>query len=167
MGKLFQFIDDHLEEYIASLLFVVFTVLMFCNVVMRYVFQDSIPWAEEIILLLFIWFVWFSIPFATKLDSHAKVTFVQDWLPDRVKALVNILLVILTIVLFISIIVAAIEFLNHNAVKGKTGLLIPYPMWVFYLPAPIGLGLTVYRLLSKLKKDFYTLIHSSMASKGI
>jgi TRAP-type C4-dicarboxylate transport system permease small subunit len=166
MGKLIKLMDEHLEEYIASLLFVLFTALMFSNVVMRYVFQDAIPWAEEMTLLLFIWFVWFAIPFATKLDSHAKVSFIQDWLPGRIKALLNIFLAILTIVIFVSIIVAAIEFLNHNAVKGKTGLLVPYPMWLFYLPAPIGLALTVYRLLSKLNKDFYTLIHSSKISKG-
>lgn len=166
MSKLLRCVDEHLEEYAASLLFVVFATLMFVNVIMRYVFQNAISWAEEITLLCFVWFVWFAIPFSTKLDNHAKVTFIQDLFPDKVKALLNILLSIATIGLFVLIIVSAIKYLGHSAVKGKTGLLVPYPMWVFYIPAPIGLGLTVYRLLRKLGKDFNTLLHSSAVMRG-
>ena len=165
MGKFLRSVDDHLEEYIASFLFILFATLMFINVVMRYAFQDAIPWAEEITLLLFIWFVWFAIPFSTKLDGHAKVTFVQDCLPARPKAALNILLTVAIIGIFILIIVAAIEFLGHNAVRGKTGLLVSYPMWVFYIPAPIGLALTIYRLLKKLGEEFNILVNSSIATK--
>jgi len=166
MSKLLRYVDEHLEEYAASLLFVVFATLMFVNVIMRYFFQNAISWAEELTLLCFVWFVWFAIPFSTKLDNHAKVTFIQDLFPDKVKALLNILLSIATIGLFVLIIVSAIKYLGHSAVKGKTGLLVAYPMWVFYIPAPIGLGLTVYRLLIKLGKDFSTLRHSSTVMRG-
>lgn len=165
MGDFLRRVDEHFEEYIASFLFVAFSALMFVNVVMRYVFQEAIPWASEMTLLLFIWFVWFAIPFATKLDTHAKVTFVQDWLPPRFKAILNIALSAVTIGMFVLIIVAAIEFLGHNAVQGKTGLLIPYPMWVFYIPAPIGLSLTIYRIMRNLGKEFNALAKPSMVSK--
>jgi TRAP-type C4-dicarboxylate transport system permease small subunit len=154
MGKHLRFIDEHLEEYVASALFVVFSTLMFVNVIMRYVFQDAIPWAEEMTLLCFVWFVWFAIPFSTKLDNHARVSFIQDLFPDRIKAVLNILLSVMTIALFVIIIVSGIQYLGHSAVRGKTGLLVAYPMWVFYIPAPLGLILTVYRLLEKLGRDF-------------
>ncbi len=165
MGKFLRSVDKHLEEYAASFLFVAFSTLMFVNVVMRYAFQEAIPWASEMTLLLFIWFVWFTIPFSTKLDTHAKVTFIQDWLPVKIKAVLNILLSLVTVGLFFLIIVAAIEFLGHNAVQGKTGLLVPYPMWVFYIPAPIGLALTIYRIMRNLAKEFNTLANSSNISK--
>jgi TRAP-type C4-dicarboxylate transport system permease small subunit len=166
MGKLLRFIDEHLEEYVASLLFVVFSTLMFVNVVMRYVFQNAIPWAEEITLLCFVWFVWFAIPFSTKLDNHARVSFIQDLFPDRVKAVLNLLLSVTTIALFAIIIVSGIRYLGHSAVRGKTGLLVAYPMWVFYIPAPLGLILTVYRLLWKLGRDFKALCLSSTTVNG-
>ncbi len=165
MSKFLRSVDEHLEEYLASLLFIAFSTLMFVNVVMRYVFQEALPWASEMTLLLFIWFVWFAIPFATKLDSHAKVTFVQDWLPLRLKAALNIFLSLVTVALFILIIDAAIKFLGHNAVQGKTGLLIPYPMWVFYIPAPIGLALTIYRIMRNIPKELSALVNSSVISK--
>jgi len=163
MGKFLRFLDEYLEEYLASLLFVVFSTLMFINVIMRYVFQNAIPWAEEMTLLFFVWFVWFAIPFATRLDNHARVTFIQDLFPKKIKALLNVFLSVVTIVLFVFLIVSAIKYLGHSAVKGKTGLLVPYPMWVFYIPAPIGLVLTVHRLLRKLGKDFRVLFMSSTA----
>jgi TRAP-type C4-dicarboxylate transport system permease small subunit len=152
MNAIARWLDRYLEESISSVLFIVFTSLMFYNVVMRYVFQDAVPWAEELTLLLFVWFVWLSIPYATKLDSHAKVSMLQDLLPARLKAGLNLLLDVFAIIIFVAIIVAAIQFLNHNAVRGKTGLLIPYPMWLFYLPAPVGLVLTIYRLVQKMPR---------------
>ena len=153
MRNFLRELDAHFEECTASLLFVAFSTLMFINVVMRYVFSQAIPWASELTLLLFVWFVWLAIPYATKLNTHARVSFIQDWLSPRNKALLNILLSLFTVVICVSIVLAAIEFLGHNAVRGKTGLLVPYPMWLFYIPAPIGLSLTIYRLLQNLADD--------------
>lgn len=167
MRRLFGWLDEHLEESVSSVLFVVFTALMFYNVVMRYVFEDAVPWAEEITLLLFVWFVWFAIPYATKLDSHAKVGFLQDLLPARGKVGLNLLLSIFIIGIFIAIIVAAIQFLNHSAVRGKTGLLVPYPMWLFYLPAPVGLAITILRLLQNIKKTWADMVLSGSEGKEV
>ena len=156
--KFLRFLDEYFEEYVASLLFMLFSTLMMINIIMRYIFQDAIPWAEEIVLLIFVWFVWFAIPFATKKGNHARVTFVQDVFPTKIKALINILIAVTTIVLFTIIIVSAIKYLGHAAVKGKTGLLVDYPMWAFYIPAPIGLILTVYHLIRSCWSDISILI---------
>jgi len=167
MRTLFCWFDERLEEGVSSVLFIVFIALMFYNVVMRYVFQDGVPWAEEITLLLFVWFVWFSIPYATKLESHAKVNFLQDFLPERAKVALNLFLDIVIILIFVAIIVAAIQFLNHSAVRGKAGLLVPYPMWLFYLPAPVGLALTIFRLIQNMKKTWASLALSGSEGKGV
>lgn len=167
MRNLLVKVDQYLEEGCASVLFVCFIALMFYNVVMRYVFKNALPWAEEATLLLFVWFVWFSIPYATKLASNARVGVLQDLLPQRVKAGLNLLLDAFSILIFVTIISAAIDFLNHSAVRGKTGLLIPYPMWLFYLPAPVGLVLTIYRLIPGMKKNACLLFAPNCEGKGI
>lgn len=76
MKKLFLFLDDKFEEiFLVSTLF--FSVaLIFAQVVMRYVFSNSIYWSEELARYLFIWQAWIAASFATKHSKHINLDIV-------------------------------------------------------------------------------------------
>ena len=45
--RFLKWLDEHFEEYILSGLLVVISVVMMLQVIMRYVFNASLSWAEE------------------------------------------------------------------------------------------------------------------------
>ena len=56
-----RWLDDHLEEFLMAVLLLLITVIISYSVVMRYVFNDSPTWAEEITRFFFIWSAFLSI----------------------------------------------------------------------------------------------------------
>ena len=63
--KFLRFLNDHLEEYLLVFLMVVEVVVVFAQVVTRYVFHSPLAWSEELARYMFIWLVWIGAAYAT------------------------------------------------------------------------------------------------------
>ncbi|MDR1886192.1 MAG: TRAP transporter small permease [Synergistaceae bacterium] len=85
MKKLFHVLDDKFEEYflVGTLFFSVF--LIFAQVVMRYVFRNSVFWSEELARYLFVWQAWVASSFATKHSRHINLDIVVNLCSENVK----------------------------------------------------------------------------------
>ena len=145
--KLIHWLDDNFEKYICVTIFMVFTAFMAINVVMRYVFKSAIPWASDLVLFLFVWFVWFAISFGFKAGSHVNVTAITGLLPKKVQKILNILCYLITLAGFAYILSFGIRLLFDSSVVGKYGLLIKYPMWSLYLATPVGAACSIVRIV--------------------
>ena len=62
-----------LEESIIAALLGFMTMLTFTNVVMRYVFNNSIIWSLEVVLVMFAWLVLFGIAYCFNVTAHLGV----------------------------------------------------------------------------------------------
>lgn len=72
-----------LEEGFIALLLGLMTVVTFVNVVLRYGFNDSLIWGQEVVLILFAWLVLFGIAYAFKVTAHLGVDALTGLLPHR------------------------------------------------------------------------------------
>ena len=59
-----------LEETAIAVLLGLMTLVTFINVVLRYVFGDSLIWGLEVTLILFAWLVLFGISYGFKITAH-------------------------------------------------------------------------------------------------
>jgi len=59
------------------------TLITFVNVVMRYVFNESLIWGLEVVLILFAWLVMLGISYGFKKTTHLGVDAVTNMLPAR------------------------------------------------------------------------------------
>lgn len=65
-------------------------VLIICyQVVMRYVFNRSPSWSEEISRLLMVWFGILSIPIGVKLHLHIGIEYVFNQFPERMQWVIS------------------------------------------------------------------------------
>lgn len=72
-----------IEKYITAFALIVFTVVIFCNVVGRYVLLNSIPWAEELSRYLNIFLVYIALSAGIKTDAHIGVDAVETLLAPK------------------------------------------------------------------------------------
>ena len=77
-----RFIDSFEENVIAFILGMM-TLVTFANVVLRYVFNDSLIWGLEVVLILFAWLVLLGISYGFKKTAHLGVDAMINILPDR------------------------------------------------------------------------------------
>ena len=64
---------DSLEETAIAVLLGLMTALTFINVILRYVFNTTIIWSLEVVLVLFAWLVLFGVSYAFKVTAHLGV----------------------------------------------------------------------------------------------
>ena len=67
MKKILKWLDDNIELYICVFLMSFMTLLVFVQVVMRYVFNNSLSWSEELARYTFIWLIYIGISYGCKL----------------------------------------------------------------------------------------------------
>lgn len=97
--------SNTIEESFVSLLLVAMTLLVFFEVVSRFVFNIGFQWLEEVTLTLGAWFVLFGASYGVKVGAHIGVdAFVQS-LPKKARKTTAIAAVVLCLAyccLFIS-----------------------------------------------------------------
>ncbi|MDR1977466.1 MAG: TRAP transporter small permease [Synergistaceae bacterium] len=147
MKKLLLFIDDKFEElFLVSTLF--FSVaLIFTQVVMRYVFRDSLSWSEEMARYLFVWQAWIAASFATKRSRHINLDIVVNLCPPKGKEVLFWVahLTWLAFTLFLTWKSAGLARLVFSRKTISAALQIKMG-WV-YLAVPVGCALMSFRLL--------------------
>ncbi|HEY0856896.1 MAG TPA: TRAP transporter small permease [Albitalea sp.] len=68
-------------------------VLVFVNVVTRYLFNHSIIWVEEVTQYEMIWIAYLGAGLALREGRHVAVDTLQDWIPERLRHLLRTLIV--------------------------------------------------------------------------
>ncbi|RPE71200.1 C4-dicarboxylate transporter DctQ subunit [Pacificibacter maritimus] len=79
LGRFF----DSVEENLIAAILGVMTLITFANVVLRYVFNESLIWGLEVVLILFAWLVMLGISYGFKKTTHLGVDAVTNLLPSR------------------------------------------------------------------------------------
>lgn len=144
--KILRLLDARLEEYILvpSLVFTV--ILIFIQVVMRYVFQSSLSWSEELARYIFVWQTWIGASFAVKHCKHIRVEFAKNFLsPSGRKFLdVTVFLIWLGFSIFLTMKSGQLSSIlfQRNQISPAMGI----PMAWAYLSVPVGCGLMSLRL---------------------
>lgn len=144
-----------LEKYITAIALIVFTVVIFCNVIGRYVFLNSITWAEEISRYLNIFLVFIALSAGIKFDSHIGVDVVETLLvPKRFHKWMDLIRFLIT--LAFCAITAWLGFaLAMKIGKMKqTSPAMQIPMAVPYMALPIGLFMASIRCIIRIIKLF-------------
>ena len=94
---MFKQILNRAEEGIISLLLVAMTLLVFVEVVLRFVFNTGLLWAQELTLHLSAWFVLFGISYGLKVGAHIGVDAFVKILPDTVHRLISVVAILMSL----------------------------------------------------------------------
>ena len=64
---------DRIAKWVVSLAFGSMTILIFMQVIFRYVFKQSLSWSEELATYLFIWLTFIGASIAAREQTHINV----------------------------------------------------------------------------------------------
>ncbi|PID02497.1 C4-dicarboxylate ABC transporter permease [Sporosarcina sp. P2] len=145
-----ELIDIKMEEWllIISTLFIV--VLVFLQVLARYVFNISVGWSAELARYLLIWITWISMSYTIRKNDHIKITFLVDRLPVNVQKIVQVIVILLWSVFAFVMAIVGTQVVQTIKLMGQKTSTLGLPMWVVYLIIPIGGVLMLIRLVQRL-----------------
>ncbi len=116
-----------------SLLLVSMTLLVFVEVVMRFVFNTGVLWIQELTLHLSAWFVLFGVSYGIKVGSHIGVDAVVRLLPDKVHRMVSIFAILGSLGYCALYLFASWDYLSQMYTIGVGLEDVHVPGWVVHL----------------------------------
>lgn len=112
------------------------------GVVMRYVFNDPITWAEEFVVTIFVWSVMVGVPSALRSRMHIRIDALILRLGPRARRVVGRLACVAGAVILAAAIYAG---WSHTAgVWGSRTPMLGYSMGWIFVSMPIGFALTLF-----------------------
>ncbi len=143
-SKFFRTVD-RAEDICLVVMFAIMVAAIFLQVIMRFVFNNSLSWSEELGKFMFVWISWLGISIGERRNEHIKITLVTDRLPFKAQ---KVVLIIANIVLFAILAVTiyyAVELVFYRMPVNYAGIKIS-TAWG-YLSLVLGCSFMALRLI--------------------
>jgi len=136
---------SRLEEILIGLLIASASVILFANVVARYVLNSGIPWADEVVRYQIVWMVFLGGSVAARKGIHIGIDIVVKMAPPKIGRF--ILLIIHAIGIFFCgvLVYFGAELTAQTREFGQVSTALQAPMWIFQLAIPVGSALMAIR----------------------
>ncbi len=134
-----------LEENIVALLLVAMTLLVFAEVVMRFVFNTGVIWIQEATLYTAAWFVLFGASYGVRIGAHIGVDVVVKLLPEPLRRLAGLVAIALCFVYCALFLLGSWDYLQLMHMIGIEMEDIAVPKWMAMMIMPVGFVLLVIR----------------------
>jgi TRAP-type C4-dicarboxylate transport system permease small subunit len=139
---------EKIASTIAAIFMFAIMIIVFCDVIMRYAFNQPFSWAYDLIsiyLMAGIFFLVLSEAYAS--NAHVSVDILQQKFSPPVKRLSEIVTCIVGIIVFsliawLGLLRAVDAFKAGDVMAGA----IPWPMWPSIALVPFGAGIISIRL---------------------
>lgn len=136
-----------LEESLIGVLLVAVTLLVFLQVVLRFGFDTSIHWAQEVTLLLNAWFVLLGASWALREKAHIAVNAFVKNLPTQARVVTTSLAILISLVYVGLFGYGAYIYLGKMKLIGLELEDLAFPKWIAMSVLMIGFVLIGFRLL--------------------
>ena len=156
MKKILTFLDQKFERTIAIFLMVVLVALATWSVLARFIFNNSLAWAEELIRYIFIAMVYMAASAAVIDDSHARVEIVDLVLPPTALKWLNVVLKTIWGLFSGFIAYNSISLVQKTFSLGQASPTLGIPMGYVYMVLPVCFALMTFRIFQNIYRMLKT-----------
>jgi len=115
------------------------------NVGLRYLTNNSLPWADEAARYMMIWMTFLGAGLALRSGMHVAITNLQDSLPNAARIAVRALILVLLLAFFAFMVWVGWQYMQRMQFQKTPALRLSFKY--IYAAMPIGFGLLIAHLL--------------------
>jgi TRAP-type transport system small permease protein len=154
----------HSLKWICTGLVVGLALLVFFSVLLRYLFNNPLEWADEVVGFFILGLTYFGSAVACGRRSQIYVEILETALKKNPGALRWVRVIIDGIVMIVLILMVFVGFqLCVDCKTQKTGILVLSYFWV-YMIMPVGVGFMVLMMIKRLIQDLRKGIESNSST---
>ncbi len=161
---------NNIEKWFLIIMMAAMIVIIFAQVVTRYVLGNSLFWSEELGKFLFVWLSWIGVSAGMVNKEHIQITIVLDALARRgfvrgkkIMELVGNLCWMFTSIV---ILVYGMQLIQSSMEAGVIASATGIPMWIIYLCLPISAIVVCLRLVGVIYINICELIRGEEAAEN-
>jgi TRAP-type C4-dicarboxylate transport system permease small subunit len=151
-------------EYLSVVLFMALVLIVFANVIMRYLFSAPLFWSDEIARYTFIWFCFLGALIALKRKKHYAIDYFVGLLPRSF----GVALAFLADLIVIAILVILVKYgYEVNVLLSFQRSPLGLPIYYVYFALPlVGTLMTVVALLEFVERIRLVIFNKGPAIPG-
>lgn len=159
--KQLRYLCSRFEEILMMTALSSIVIVMFLQVIMRYVFKASLSWSDEFSRYCFIWLTFLGMSYAIKNRSHIRIDILETFIPVLKKPFEYIGDAFF-LAFAIYMLKPALTSLNLLWNTKQTSPAMEFPMFYVYISLFLGFILIIIRIV---EKYFVKLLNSAVHKK--
>ena len=146
-------IYDSLEAFVLVLALAFSTLLIFVQVIFRYVLNDSITWSEELARYIFIWMIWLGTSVSMKQKEHIRMDMLMNAVHGKGKLVLDLVSGIIMLAFCIFLVKYGWDLVASMMSRGNKSVALRLPMWIVYSSLPFSQLIVALRLIGSIVSD--------------
>ncbi len=146
---------NQVEKFLIGLLALASVACAFYGVVMRYIFQMTPDWIEEIVIYMVIWSVFLVASTLVEERGHVAATLLVERFPLKMRRFLAVFNGLLALAFCLLIVQFGLQIVADAFLKDARSVTsLRFPLWISYLSVVTGCtlmsiryGIRIYRLL--------------------
>ncbi len=138
---------DRAEEILISIFLGISTILVFVQVVARYVFNSGFTWAPELVEYMFLWTVMIGASYGVKQGVHLGVDILVAKFRPTVRRWMILASIAISLCFTGGMFYLSIFYVQSAYRMELVTVDLEIPQWIPYLALPFGFGLITLRFL--------------------
>lgn len=139
---------EKFEKFVSCACVLVMAVLVFANVIARFVFNSPLAVADEMSCYLFVLMSFMGTAIAARKKAHLGLTIVTDKLSPSAAKKVQVLMYIIAAIFCLLIVIFGVEMVISQYSLGQETATMQWPEWIYGLFVPIGATFAMIAFLS-------------------
>lgn len=141
-------IIEKFEKFVACASVSVMAILVFVNVIARFIFNSPLAVADEMSCYLFVLMSFMGTAIAARRKAHLGLTIVTDKLSPSAARKVQVLMYLIAAVFCLLIVIFGIEMVMSQYTLGQETATMQWPEWIYGLFVPAGAAFALLAFLS-------------------
>ena len=139
---------EKFEKFVACASVSVMAILVFVNVIARFIFNSPLAVADEMSCYLFVLMSFMGTAIAARRKAHLGLTIVTDKLSPSAARKVQVLMYLIAAVFCLLIVIFGIEMVMSQYTLGQETATMQWPEWIYGLFVPGGAAFALLAFLS-------------------
>jgi TRAP-type C4-dicarboxylate transport system permease small subunit len=156
--KILYWFDQHLEESVLLACLILITILTSINVVLRYVFNMSLTWSEEICKLCLVTSGFYSLGYCIRFNKMIRVDAVIQLLGKKITVLAKYLSWVFMLIFLVFLVIGSFHVITKAIANVQINPALQIPIYITYMIPLSGCFLALFRIFQLFYLCIYDLI---------
>ena len=143
-----------IEKAVACICVSVMAVLVFANVIARYVFNHSLAVSDEMSTYLFVLMSFMGTAIAARRKAHLGLSIVSDHVGPKARLVISMLMYGISALFCLLIVIFGVQMVISQYQMGQETATMQWPEWIYGSFVPVGAAFSALAFLAGMK-DMY------------
>lgn len=150
MKKVLRWLEGNFEGAVLGVFLVIITLVIFLQILMRYLFNHALPWPEELSRYCFVCSTLLSLSFCVRNKSMMRVDALVSLMPKAAQNVIECFILLISLALYAVLFVFSLDTAALSRTSGQLSTALQMPMYIIYSWGSFSFALAVLRTVQSI-----------------